>query len=505
VGSPSSPIVRVLAFSRETAALIESLASQARLEAIVHVCVGSLADAVANARAATPEAGILAVVDGKNAVVSALGAGVDEAIEAHILTSELLALAAELADERRKSRRERDALQRSLAENAKLAALGTVVAGVVHEVSNPATMINLQLGHLSHMLQGLRASLGAIERSAATLAEAERAEIARALAGARTAIGDDQAEQAIRDCEVGMRMITDVIRDLRVLSHGDRETPPEIVDLRKLVDQVVRLSGIESDHRVHIERDFPDDMPLLWLPRSRVLQIFANLVANAIHAMQRNTSSLRRLRVIVRSDETTLMIAFNDTGAGISPAQLGRVFEPFFTTKGPEHGTGLGLYMSSEIVRKLGGDLTLDSVEGRGTTAMVFLPIALKTASAPEQGDRRKKRARVLVAASSLEQLHLVRRHLLGRYDLLLARDAIEALDLLDSGAQVDLVLCGRDEPAIDREPLRLRIARSFPALARRTVILEDLSRFDREALEEAVDRRLGTHVEAAHSESSPS
>ncbi|MGZ3420443.1 MAG: ATP-binding protein [Polyangiales bacterium] len=493
-------LVRVLALSHEVAAKVTELAEAAQLPASVHICSGTLDDAVENARGANPE-GILAVVEGKNAVVTALAAGVDEAIEAHVLTPELLVLAAKLASERRRSRRERDELQKSLARTAKLAALGTVVAGVAHEINNPATMIGLQLSHLGHMVSGLRTSLLELERTSRDWDGPARADVDRALARMRSSIGDDRAEQAVRDCEVGMRMIGEVVKDLRVLSHGEGESPPEIVDLRKLVEQVVRMSGIEVGDGIHIERDFPDEVPQLWLPRSRVLQIFANLVANSAFAMRASKCAIRRLRVIVRLDETTMMVAFMDTGTGIASDRLGQLFEPFFTTKGPEHGTGLGLYMSREIVRRLGGDLTIDSVEGRGTTAMVFLPLALQTAAAPERREQ-AKRPRILIAHDEPEQLLALRSALLPYYDLTLAQGAIEALDLVDSGSRIDAILCGRDEPSIDHESLSQRLAAHSPHLARRTVLLEEVSlpgsqpQLDLERLRDAIQRRISPSAE---------
>jgi len=489
------PLVRVLAVSREVAARVEALAHATQLHAIVHICSSSLEDAVENARGATPEAPILAVVDGKNALVAALGAGVDEAIEAHVLTPELLALAAKLAWERKAHRRDHDDLRRSLAKTAKLAALGTVVAGVAHEVNNPATMVSLQLANLAHMMNGMRASLGELERTTRGWNETERAAVDRALGLAHAAMGDDRAEQSIRDCQVGIRMISEIVRDLRVLSHGADEGPPEIVDVRQLFEQVLRLSGVEADETVHVERDFPDEVPLLWLPRSRVLQIIANLVANAAYAMRASQRPLRRLRIIIRLDATTMMLALSDSGTGMPPDRLGRLFEPFFTTKGPEHGTGLGLYMSREIVRSLGGDLTIDSVEGRGTAAMVFLPLALQTASLPERRDTRPRRPRILIAHDDAGQLGVLGRAMVSYYEISLAHGAIEALDLLGSGSRVDAILCGRDEPAIDGESLRHRVAAQFAHLARRTVLLEEVtlpgSQLDRDRLREAIDRRL--------------
>ncbi len=476
--------VRVLTFARDVAARVEELARRAEIEAPVHVVSGTLEDATANARAAKPERGVLAVVAGRNAAIAALGAGVDEAVEEHVLTPELFALAARLADERLRHRRERERFRRSLAHTAQLSALGTVVAGVAHEVNTPATALNL---HLSNLLAGARDACAALDelerRSERRDAPPAQRDVRRALDAIRAALGDDAGELVLRDCVGSVRVITDVIRDLRVLSYESSAPPPEVVDLRQLIDQVLRLTGVEIGKNIHIERDFGDDLPSLWLPRSRLLQIVANLVSNAGHAMRARPRPIHRLRIMARSDETTLMLAFSDTGTGIAPDTLPRLFEPFFTTKGPEHGTGLGLHMSREIVRSLGGDLTIDSVYEQGTTAMIFLPLVLQTRTVPatrdgaRQGARRSARARsarVLVVCEELERLRLLRDCVAASYEVALATSGVEALALLESGSRVDGVVCGRDATVGDDEALLRALVAGFPLLERRIVRLDE-------------------------------
>jgi CheY-like chemotaxis protein len=141
-------------------------------------------------------------------------------------------------------------------------------------------------------------------------------------------------------------------------------------------------------------------------------------------------------------------IQVKDDGPGIPPEVAERVFEPFFTTKGPERGTGLGLAMSREIVRRLGGDLSIDSVEGEGTIAMVFLPLCLRAQVPPPTVHR--QRARLLVVDSRLERLRLIERALRHDYEILVAHSGLDALALLESGARVDGILGDVSMPQMD-------------------------------------------------------
>lgn len=392
----------------------------------------------------------------------------DAVVPLRDLTVPLLTFAVRAAEERAELLGRLREAEAAAAHRSHLASIGVVVAGAMHEINNPAAALRLSLEALVELLADVRRELESLERLVPLHAEELRGTVER-LQGL---LAPDGAAGLIPEALDDLRVIRDVARDLRIIASAQTaEVPPEVVDLRVVVRQALRLSPLDRD-LVHVELDFPDSMPLLWLPRSRLVQIVSNLVTNACHAMQQIERPLHRLRLSVREDETTLLLAVSDTGVGISEAHFERVFEPFFTTKGPERGTGLGLGMSREIVRRLGGDLSIDSVEGEGTIAMVFLPLTLRaqvpTPIVPRQ------RARLLVVDSRLERLRLIERALRHDYEVLLAHSGLDALALLESGARVDGVLGDAEMPQMDGHRLAGVIATHWQDAAPPVVLFGD-------------------------------
>lgn len=156
---------------------------------------------------------------------------------------------------------------------------------------------------------------------------------------------------------------------------------------------------------------------------------------------------MHRLRISTRADEEGLVISISDSGPGIPPDQLERIFDPFFTTKKPGEGTGLGLALSSDLVNRMGGQLMVESDFGQGATFLVYLPLGKPAARAdepkgsawaPESYGRRS----VILAVDDDERvLRAYARALREQYDVLLATDGQEAIDLLASGSHADAVL----------------------------------------------------------------
>lgn len=360
------------------------------------------------------------------------------------LTVPLLVFAVHAAEERAELLFRLREAEAAAAHRSHLASIGVVVAGAMHEINNPAAALRLSLEALVELLSDVRREIETLEG----LVPAHAGELRATVERLEGLLAPDGASGLIPEALDDLRVIRDVARDLRIIASAQTaDVPPEVVDLRMVVRQALRLSPLDRDV-VHVELDFPDSMPLLWLPRSRLVQIVSNLVTNACHAMQQIERPLHRLRLSVREDETTLLLAVSDTGAGIAEDHLDRVFEPFFTTKGPERGTGLGLAMSREIVRRLGGDLSIDSVEGEGTIAMVFLPLCLRAQVPPPTVHR--QRARLLVVDSRLERLRLIERALRHDYEILVAHSGLDALALLESGARVDGILGDVSMPQMD-------------------------------------------------------
>ncbi len=156
-----------------------------------------------------------------------------------------------------------------------------------------------------------------------------------------------------------------------------------------------------------------------------------------------------------------------------------RVFDPFYTTKRVGAGTGLGLAISRSILRRLGGDLIVESVHGVGATFIAIIPLpareALREASRSTTGPhspRARRRASVLVVDDDARLLRLYRRILGEHYDVLVAADGQEAMDLLSSGSVVDAIITDMQMPEVDGRQLYAWLLEQKPELARRTAFV---------------------------------
>ena len=160
-----------------------------------------------------------------------------------------------------------------------------------------------------------------------------------------------------------------LVRDLKGFSHvGDAEWQP--VDLHEGLESTLNVVAHELKYKADLVREY-GELPLVECMPFQVNQVFLNLLVNATQAMQ----SRGRITLRTGCDDEFAWVAVGDTGAGIEPAALGRIFEPFYTTKPVGVGTGLGLSVSWDIVRRHGGTIDVESVVGQGTTFTVRLPI----------------------------------------------------------------------------------------------------------------------------------
>jgi two-component system NtrC family sensor kinase len=241
--------------------------------------------------------------------------------------------------------------QAQLIHAEKMAALGRLTASIAHEINNPLQAVLGCLALIHDDLDDL--DLDESQRRAHT-------------------------QHDLQVAEVEIRRIADIVRRLREFYQPAHE------DLR-----ATHLQSILEDLLVLVRKQLQDSgisvelvwgqLPELYTNPDLLKQVFLNLVLNAIDAMPGGGT----LRVRTALEQATLRnspqptpvarVEFSDTGAGIPPELLSRVFEPFFTTK--EHGSGLGLSISYEIVASLGGEIAATSEVGKGTTFAVLLPM----------------------------------------------------------------------------------------------------------------------------------
>jgi signal transduction histidine kinase len=248
---------------------------------------------------------------------------------------------------------ERRRTEQQTIESERLNALTLLAAGVAHEVGNPLNSLHIHL----HLMQ----------RQAQKLKGTARVELDESIDIARSEVS---------------RLDSIVTQFLRAIRPSKPQFQPENVN--SIVDEAVRFFAPEiKDRDIVVEQELRSDLPLLQIDRDQMKQAFYNVIKNAFEAMKQRGI----LRVRTDRDDTHVLISFTDTGGGISPENLSRAFEPYFTTKAS--GTGLGLLIVRRIVREHGGELSIESNEGKGLTLTIRLPYIDKRVRMLEAGGKR--------------------------------------------------------------------------------------------------------------------
>jgi PAS domain S-box-containing protein len=248
------------------------------------------------------------------------------------------------------SRKETEA---GIVQAGRLAAVGTLAAGVVHEVNNPLSGILANLGY----------SLETIPAIAAALPEGTPAhEAARELTS------------ALQDARAAGERVRDIIRHLRLFARAEDEDRAPL-EVARVLDAAVALLANQIRHRARLER-VTGDAPEVIGNESRLGKAFLNLLLNAVQALPDGFAASHLIRVSLgRSPVGEAVVEITDDGEGMAPDVLARAFDPFFSTRG-RTGAGLGLPTARAIVASMGGTLSLESAPGRGTSVRVVLPAA---------------------------------------------------------------------------------------------------------------------------------
>ena len=236
-------------------------------------------------------------------------------------------------------------------ESERFNALTLLAAGVAHEIGNPLNSLHI---HLQLMERKVRKLDGKVKRELEEAIAISRAEITR-LDSIVT-----QFLQAIRPSKP-------------ILRHEN---------VNAIVEEALRFFGPEIEDRdIVVEAELRPDLPLLEFDRDQMKQAFYNVIKNSFEAMKRRGI----LRIGTDMDATHVSISFTDTGGGMSAESLSRVFEPYFTTK--SSGSGLGLLIVRRIVREHGGEMAIESNEGKGLTLTIRLPYLDKRVRMLEAGN----------------------------------------------------------------------------------------------------------------------
>ncbi|UQA56560.1 PAS domain-containing hybrid sensor histidine kinase/response regulator [Polyangium aurulentum] len=341
---------------------------------------------------------------------------------------------------------ERKRIEAQLVLSDRMVSLGTLAAGIAHEINNPLSYV---IGNLSFVAD----AIGELRRDA--LPEGLRA---------------DELNQALAESLEGARRIGAIVRDMKVFSRSDTETLGP-VDVPRVLETSMRMVRNALEHRARLVRAI-GEVPLVMGNEARLGQVFVNLLTNAMQSLPDREPTENEVRVSARSERGEVVVEVRDNGQGIAKEALRHIFDPFFTTKAVGEGMGLGLSICQGIVAGLGGRIEVESEVGQGTLFRVIMPAAPTSpgrssdASGSETPSTRT-RERILVVDDEPSIGAAVRR-MLPEHDVHAVTSAKEALERLSSGERYAAVLCDLIMPGMTGMDLFLELASKAPEVSRR-------------------------------------
>jgi two-component system, NtrC family, sensor kinase len=286
--------------------------------------------------------------------------------------------------------------QGQLLQAQKLEAIGSLAAGIAHEINTPAqyatdntTFLRKSFAKLIEIARAYQELLEELDHGGSLCAERVAEELAR-LKKARLGFLATETPTAIDATLEGLGRISSIVRAMKEFSHpsAGHQAP---IDLREMAKTTITVARNEWKYFADMETEFSETMPPVPCFRDELSQVVLNLIVNAAHAIDTATSGgttgkgTIRVSTYHRGDWAELRVS--DTGCGIPEAIRHRVFEPFFTTKPVGKGTGQGLAITySVVVDKHKGRIELESEVGKGTTFRIFLPIAGADGAVPLAG-----------------------------------------------------------------------------------------------------------------------
>lgn len=264
--------------------------------------------------------------------------------------------------------------QNALVQSEKLATLGTLTAGVAHEINNPLAYVISNVAAAKEYIEAYDQLVGFIQQH--ELAKLMPEELLREWEDLQDKLDlefmQEDYPSVLSDTQEGLDRVRDIVHSLRSFSRvqeGERE-PADLVEAMR---STLRLLHNELKSRVMLTLEL-NELPPVRCNLNEINQVFTNLIINAVHAMRDQPRA--ELKIRSEAKEGFALISVEDSGCGMTQDVMKEIFTPFYTTKPVGEGTGLGLSITWSIIQDHSGDIQVESEPGKGTRFLVKLPLA---------------------------------------------------------------------------------------------------------------------------------
>ncbi len=347
---------------------------------------------------------------------------------------------------------ERRALEAQLRVSERMVSVGTLAAGVAHEINNPLAYVIANLEQVQLTLDGLS---GRLDTSSL-----------------------EELRDLVAEGHQGADRVRQIVRDLGTFSRSDDDVVG-LVDVTRALESAIAMAQNEIRHRAHLTRDYQPDPPLVSANEARLAQVFLNLLMNAAQALDDGKAATNELRVRTRHGNGEVVVEVSDTGPGVPRELHERIFDPFFTTKPIGEGVGLGLSICHSIINAYAGHVSIvESTETEaswGSTFRVHLPASSampKPAELPAPSLTSVRSARLLIVDDEPTVLKALKR-ILKEHDVDMAHSGKQALELLLNRTDFyDVILCDMMMPEVSGLEVYQQLLGTKPGLASRMLFM---------------------------------
>jgi PAS domain S-box-containing protein len=355
-------------------------------------------------------------------------------------------------------------LQAQLMQMERVVAIGSLAAGIGHEINNPLAYVQSNIDYCTERWGEL---LDVLERF--------RKEHGKAYLDGQMQREFHQFASALAEAGEGIDRVSSIVADLREFTNM-RNARLGPVELRRSIDSAINLARNELRQKAQLEIQL-DSLPLVLGNEIKINQVFLNLILNAVQAIPPGSPLKYKIDVTATylEKEGMVEVCVQDNGPGIPAAILEKVFDPFFTTRARGAGSGLGLTVAQNIMHVHGGQISVESTPGEGTTVKLLFRVAEREQpSGPYQAVvfPEVERVSLLVIDDEAPILRVIERLLSRDHKVTGVLDAITALSLIEGGQEFDVILCDVMMSSMDGVTFYEHLVEDHPALAERLVFL---------------------------------